>query len=576
MLLTRRKKTIINVFLSTIFLFLSFYFFTSTSGESHTNLFVEVKSPVDDVYQVFYDIGNGFNENDSKVINVSNNDLFQSLQFSLPSNVKSLRFDFGTSPGTIYVKNITWNKTSREYEWSADMVVESHNYTNHIEHIGVENNLVKIKPSGDDPYFIIDDVENIDKYLNNNSFKIVISFIFSLLLSFILFWFLQITNLNVIQTINLKKFNSSLLPFAFIVILIIPSFVTIIGIDSNLSSVEKRDLAAKPKLNLREETYTDYIRKYETYINDNFGFRDKLIKWNNVIKVKYLKTSPINRVLIGKDGWLFYNDEGVTEDYRGVNHFDDIELETIKSNLEERKKWLEAQGIKFYITVAPNKHTIYPEYLPSNIKKHKEESRLDQLINYLEYNSDIDIIDLRKTLIKNKGEENLYRKNDTHWNDLGAFYAYSEIVNVIGEDFENIKPLSIGKYSLNYSSGGGDLAFMLSMNDILLEERINLDPTFKSAVKDIEIDKSIYPNPNRLVVKGNESISNSYKLLMFRDSFSNALIPYLSENFSSSIYVWDYAFNTDIIQHEKPDIVIHELAERYLHALLDENPEGMK
>jgi len=58
------------------------------------------------------------------------------------------------------------------------------------------------------------------------------------------------------------------------------------------------------------------------------------------------------------------------------------------------------------------------------------------------------------------------------------------------------------------------------------------------------------------------------KLVMFRDSFADGLIPYLSENFSRSVYVWKPKVDLQVIEQEKPDIVIFEVAERYLGSLL--------
>ena len=51
---------------------------------------------------------------------------------------------------------------------------------------------------------------------------------------------------------------------------------------------------------------------------------------------------------------------------------------------------------------------------------------------------------------------------------------------------------------------------------------------------------------------------------MFRDSFANALIPFLSESFDRIVYVWQPDVHPQVVQIEKPDVVIHEIAERFL------------
>ncbi|MBK8340774.1 MAG: hypothetical protein IPK99_12625 [Flavobacteriales bacterium] len=61
------------------------------------------------------------------------------------------------------------------------------------------------------------------------------------------------------------------------------------------------------------------------------------------------------------------------------------------------------------------------------------------------------------------------------------------------------------------------------------------------------------------------------KLLMFRDSFAVYLIPYLSEHFSRSVYVWSPIFIPAIVESERPDIVVQELLEVFLKDLTHDN-----
>ena len=61
------------------------------------------------------------------------------------------------------------------------------------------------------------------------------------------------------------------------------------------------------------------------------------------------------------------------------------------------------------------------------------------------------------------------------------------------------------------------------------------------------------------------------KVLIFRDSFSNATLSFLPESFSEVVYIWDnwnYRFNKDIIDIEKPDIVIYSINESFISNLL--------
>lgn len=61
------------------------------------------------------------------------------------------------------------------------------------------------------------------------------------------------------------------------------------------------------------------------------------------------------------------------------------------------------------------------------------------------------------------------------------------------------------------------------------------------------------------------------KMLLLRDSYAHHTIEYLPAYFSESLYIWDnwkYMLNEDIIEIEKPDVVIFMLFEGFIHRLL--------
>jgi len=54
------------------------------------------------------------------------------------------------------------------------------------------------------------------------------------------------------------------------------------------------------------------------------------------------------------------------------------------------------------------------------------------------------------------------------------------------------------------------------------------------------------------------------RAVIFRDSFASALIPFLSEHFSRTVYLWQNNFDPDIVTQEHPDVVIQEWVGRHL------------
>ena len=59
------------------------------------------------------------------------------------------------------------------------------------------------------------------------------------------------------------------------------------------------------------------------------------------------------------------------------------------------------------------------------------------------------------------------------------------------------------------------------------------------------------------------------KLLIFYDSFMDAMQDFLFENFNETTAIWNHILDEEIIEEEKPDTVILEMVERHLDNLLD-------
>jgi len=377
------------------------------------------------------------------------------------------------------------------------------------------------------------------------------------------------------------KINEILLCVIFCLMIILPLFFRLAGNGEDTASLEKRAMAQMPDPSLMLKDFSAYTARFEKYYNDSFGLRDKLIGWNNLLRIALFRESPVKGVRWGRDGWLFYANEWVLEDYENIMPYKEEDLNRIRKVLEERRLWLERRGMKFYVLVAPNKHTIYPEYLPASLHKIGKESRLDQVVRSLKDVPRIPFVDVRSALLKEKPVQRLYHRTDTHWNDYGAFIGYRELMERIGKDFPNVRKLSLDDFNVRTIEGkGGDLAGMLSLSDRIKEERITLipksPPRAVDALRDYPDPVDLHEYPDRKMVIKETRDPALPKALVFRDSFSWPLIPYLAESFRSVVFFWKFDFLPEIIERERPDVVILECVERYLNALTIENPEEVR
>ena len=98
--------------------------------------------------------------------------------------------------------------------------------------------------------------------------------------------------------------------------------------------------------------------------------------------------------------------------------------------------------------VAPNKPALYPEYMPRSINRVTEQSRLQQLTDYLARESDLTFINLRNRSSTRKPKHRVFHKTDTHWNAYGAFTGYQELMKPIQAWFPEVKVPTLDDYEL--------------------------------------------------------------------------------------------------------------------------------
>jgi len=319
------------------------------------------------------------------------------------------------------------------------------------------------------------------------------------------------------------------------------------------------------------------VKKGEKKMSLNFKrdypLKSELIKTYTLFEENVLKIDPIpNKVVTVDNGWRFLGDSfsnPLSESIGKIN-FTTEELIKLENRLLYRKKWFKDRNIKMYIAVAPNKHTYYRELLPfgQSLKKTKMQ-QLDSLcksnnINYINLGDDF----------PEKGDQLLYYKTDTHWNQFAGLYAYNTTAKKLKLDLKN---LNCQTYTLtDFDVTLSDTIQIGDLNDMLKkpheEKYIVLTP--KTAPKAIK-KTSIYPIPDnyinapKLYEARFTSERNEYKLLVFHDSYMGYYQKHLKENFGKTTFIWDHSFNEKVIESEQPDIFYHEILERQVDLLLE-------
>lgn len=345
------------------------------------------------------------------------------------------------------------------------------------------------------------------------------------------------------------------------------------NIDRAAWKMEQRSLPPQFPTDLR--SVFPFVGKYREYFNANFGLRHVFIQATGFVKLKCFGVSSSPKVLIGKRGWLFLSANGESDCYVNRHPFTQEELAHWKYVLEARRDWLAKQGIPYIFVIAPDKHTVYPEFMPSYIQQVHKRSRLDQLIAYLKANSDLDIMDLRPLLLDAKDHQ-IYYKYDTHWNQLGGYIAYREMAKRLNGYFPQVPIPPLSPQGITHTTTGGDLAGMIGLRDYLLEDkpRVILEDS-GPAIFTWDAHRN-EPNPPNGMVDRLESSCPSGEIrraVIFRDSFTTTLTPLLSQRFNHAVYLWTSDLHTPAVTAEHPDVVIQVMVERFLTTI--EKPNAL-
>ncbi|EFL51333.1 conserved hypothetical protein [Solidesulfovibrio fructosivorans JJ]] len=332
------------------------------------------------------------------------------------------------------------------------------------------------------------------------------------------------------------------------------------------------------ELKLDPGTWVPWFNKLRHgYLEHHYSLRGLLITWESYLDTFVLaSTSTSSQVVAGKDHWLFLAQDGarnILEDARSPYGLPKEAVALIAQEMERRREWLAARGIKYLVIVAPNKNTVYPEKLPDALRPVFQDTHLDRFVAYVKARTKVDIVNVTQALMEAKKKEQVFYSTDSHWNANGAFAAYEAIVPHLVKDFPAITPLTRSQFSVErFNWLPGDLANMMGLGGHLKEDRImfvNKDwYKARGATYDGPMPAPYFETP-QYSYTGDPKLPNA---LVFHDSFWWELLPFMAESFDKGLYVWlkpqtetEFRyFDTALIEKEKPDLVIDEYTERYI------------
>lgn len=223
---------------------------------------------------------------------------------------------------------------------------------------------------------------------------------------------------------------------------------------------------------------------------------------------------------------------------------------------EDVNAYKEALGkdVNVYSMVLP---TSVSYYLPENYLDlvQSEKDDLDSIKKHLKK---VTHVDAYTALLRHK-KEAIYSRTDHHWQPLGAYYAAEEFAKEAGVDFPDIS-----EYEKHVLSGYVGTMYGYTQSSTLLnnpEPFIYYEPKTKVEVTQYSryftdpTETELFINPDNLdrssyyLVFGMDDnirhvktkCRNGRNLVIFKDSYGNALLPFLTSSFEN-IYLCDIRY----------------------------------
>jgi hypothetical protein len=297
-------------------------------------------------------------------------------------------------------------------------------------------------------------------------------------------------------------------------------------------------------------------------ISENFLWRAALIKSFNAFRYA-MGDKVFNAGLAGRDGWLFYTGDYSIHDYQKTAPIGPGRLGHLGEILNSLDQRAAQYGGQLWVVIPPDKNTIYPQYMPDEIPVIGEVSRLDQLMEYLREDTKINVLDLRPVFMDASQSSQIYYKADAHWNCLGAYYASNEILTQVSALHPEVQTHPLSDFEFG-TTADSSLDISHAMGLALQEDTVTLTPKFPIG----SMSYAPYEQITSIQVALNSQTDLPSALVIHDSFYPECLNQFLEPQFSR-VFISHYGESLlsdyqQLIETEKPDVVLVEFAERHI------------
>ena len=388
-------------------------------------------------------------------------------------------------------------------------------------------------------------------------------------------------------------------PIAVLFALFISVFflVDVFNSDRAFSEFENTSLAQKPAFSWSSFVDGSFGSKYVKYINEQFLGRDNWISMKAVADMG-LGRIESHGVTYGDDHYLMEKLEIVEDQNYPANAGTNI----VKQTSLDRSNGMVSSFLQMYdqpitFSLVPNSYAILEDEVPTGFPGADQQAYTQQIYQTLsEADDQLEIVDFSDALSQHK-DEYIYYRTDHHWTTLGAYYAYVAYCEQKGLTPVSLEELEENKvedfYGTFYSKAKrpsqpadtitwydvdvDEFAFVANLQqdkqlaqlgEVVQEDGLELlrvDGMMdqrKFEVRD-KYAAFMWGNSGYVKLKSSHNLNHqegkTSRLLLFKDSYANSMIPYLTYNYDEIIVV-DLRYmaksTKELMQEEFDDIFV--------------------
>ena len=387
-------------------------------------------------------------------------------------------------------------------------------------------------------------------------------------------------------------------PIAVLFALFISVFflVDVFNSDRAFSEFENTSLAQKPAFSWSSFVDGSFGSKYVKYINEQFLGRDNWISMKAVADMG-LGRIESHGVTYGDDHYLMEKLEIVEDQNYPANAGTNI----VKQTALDRSNGMVSSFLQMYdqpitFSLVPNSYAILEDEVPTGFPGADQQAYTQQIYQTLrEVDDQLEIVDFSDALSQHK-DEYIYYRTDHHWTTLGAYYAYVAYCEQKGLTPVSLEELKENKvedfYGTFYSKAKrpsqpadtitwydvdvDEFAFVANLQhkqlaqlgEVVQEDGLELlrvDGMMdqrKFEVRD-KYAAFMWGNSGYVKIKSSHNLNHqegkTSRLLLFKDSYANSMIPYLTYNYDEIIVV-DLRYmaksTKELMQEEFDDIFV--------------------